>query len=59
MLHLQGWKLFAQAHEVRPGDQYTFHMITPHRLVASLLVRDHADETARQHRQILRSALLP
>lgn len=42
----QGWKLFAEAHNVQPGDQYMFELVGSDRLVIQLLSRGGSDAGA-------------
>ena len=41
--HLQGWRLFAEAHKVQAGDQVAFELVTKNRLVAQII--KHSDGT--------------
>lgn len=34
---LQGWKLFAEAHKIQAGDQVSFELITPRRMVVQII----------------------
>ena len=34
---LQGWRLFAEAHGVQTGDQVSFELVSPRRLVVKLM----------------------
>ena len=34
---LQGWKLFAEAHRVQAGDQVSFELVSPHRMIVQVI----------------------
>ena len=38
----QGWRLFAEAHGVQPGDQVSFELVSPTRLVVKLMTTEEA-----------------
>ena len=44
---VQGWKLFAEAHDVRPGDHLAFELVHPTRLVVQFIKRK-AEATPQQ-----------
>ena len=37
MVCLQGWKLFAEAHRVKAGDQVSFELVSPKRLLVQVI----------------------
>ena len=36
-VRLQGWKLFAEAHRVQAGDQVSFELVSPHRMIVQVI----------------------
>ena len=44
---MQGWQHFAQAHRVQPGDQVSFELVMPRRLVVQVISTEHTKQAAR------------
>ena len=44
---MQGWRLFAEAHRVQPGDQVSFELVTPRRLVVQVISTEDTKQAAR------------
>ena len=55
---LQGWRLFAEAHDVQPGDQVSFELVGPKRLVVQVISTEASKLASRMGQSIDGSAML-
>ena len=46
---MQGWRLFAEAHRVQPGDQVSFELVSPRRLVVQIISTEESGVAAQSN----------